>query len=76
MTYNEWKAKFIKNETDNPAQNLFNAFNRWMNKTPAAWGSYLALPKDESGHINLGLNDVFAILEAHGVEFPTSNKGD
>ena len=74
MTFNEWKSKYIKNESTNPAQNLFMAFDRWLGKTPKAWKTYLALPTDEKGNIVCELRDVFNILEQYGVEFPTEKK--
>lgn len=71
MTFEEWQLKYLKSETQNPAQNLFLAFDRWLMKTPKAWKMY-----GDFIHKNgeLELFDVFRILESNGVEFPTHKK--
>ena len=60
MTYQEWIKKYATDKYDNPMDNFFWSFNRWLEKTPKAWAMYAQAKKEGDVDYRKALDIMFA----------------
>lgn len=58
MTYTEWIKKYSNENCDNAMNNLFNAFEKWLNENPTI---------RQQVPSRYGFQDIFRILFSNGI---------